>query len=182
MGSPDNFSPDLSELLHRKNIKEAYRASHRVQYKEQILWYNDRHTGITYMVQTLEHLALSGMYDQDTARVLSMRTRNERLLSTRAGRLLVRGPKIRQQAFGTSSRPSQNLALAISLPIQVPERKQLVDQVIQQTSLAGRARGIKPLLLSWLWTGFLFLTNRRYSAIMLKNSGGNMWQRASSTG
>ena len=39
-----------------------------------MLWYNDRHTGIAYMVQTLEHLALSGIYDQDTARVLGMQT------------------------------------------------------------------------------------------------------------
>lgn len=148
MGSPDNFSTDVSELLHRENVKEAYRASNRVQYEEQMLWYNDRHTGIAYMVQTLEHLALSGMYDQDTARVLGMQTRNERLLSTRAARLRGRGPEIRQHAFGTSSRPSRNLAPAISLPIQVPERKQRVDQVIQQTRLAGRARGIKRLSLS----------------------------------
>src|SRR5205807_2741770 len=66
MGSPDNFSTDISELLHIENVKEAYRASNRVQYVEQMLWYNDRHTGIAYMVQVLEHLALSGMYDHDT--------------------------------------------------------------------------------------------------------------------
>ena len=65
MRSLNNFSTDVSELLHRENVKEAYRAqaSNRVQYEEQMLWYNDRHTGIAYMVQTLEHLALSGMYD-----------------------------------------------------------------------------------------------------------------------
>jgi len=40
------------------------------------------------MIQTLEYLALSGMYDQDsTARVLSMQTQNEKLLSTRVVRL-----------------------------------------------------------------------------------------------
>ena len=92
------------------------------------------------MVQTLEHLVLSGMYDQDTARVLGMQTRNDRLLSTRAARL--------RHAFGTSSRPSRNLAPAISLQIHVPEQKQRVDQVIQQTRLAGRARDIKELSLS----------------------------------
>ena len=115
MGSPDNFSTDVSELLHRENVKEAYRASNRVQYEEQMLWYNDRHTGITYMVHTLEHLALSEMYDQDTARVLGMQTRNDRLLSTWAARLWGTGPEIRQHVFGTSSRPSRNLAPAISL-------------------------------------------------------------------
>ena len=41
MGSPDNVSTDVSELLHRENVKETYRASSRVQYKEQMLWYND---------------------------------------------------------------------------------------------------------------------------------------------
>ena len=100
------------------------------------------------MVQTLEHLALSRMYDQNTARVLVMQTRNDRLLTTRAARRRGRGPEIRKHAFGTSSRPSRNLAPTISHQIQVPERKQRVDQVIQQTRLAGRARGIKGLSLS----------------------------------
>jgi len=130
MGSPDNFSTDISELLHIENIKEAYRASNQVQYEEQMLWYNDRHTGIAYMVQTLEYLALSGIYDRDTARVLGMQTRNERLLSTRVARHRERGPEIRQHAFRASSRPSQNQGPAISLKIEVPGWKQRVDQVI----------------------------------------------------
>ena len=67
------------------------------------------------MVQTLEHLVLSGMYDENTTRVLSMHTQNERLLATRAARLGWRGPEICQYTFGTSSRPSQNLALAICI-------------------------------------------------------------------
>ena len=133
MGSPDNFSADILELLHIENVKEAYSASNRGQYEEQMLWLNDRHTGIAYMVQTLEFLALSGIYDHDTARVLGMQTRNQRLLSTRVARHRERGPEIRQDAFRASSRPSQNLAPAISLKIQVPERKQRVDQVIQRT-------------------------------------------------
>jgi len=77
-----------------------------------------------------------------------MQTRNERLLSTRVARHRERGPEIRQHAFRASSRPSQNLAPAISLKIQVPQRKQRVDQVIQRTRLAGRATGIKQLSLS----------------------------------
>jgi len=113
-----------------------------------MLWYNDRHTGIAYMVQTLEYLALSGMYDHDTPRILGMQTRNERLLSTRVARHGERGPERHLHAFRASRRPSQNLAPAISLKIQVPERKQRVDQVIQRTRLPGRARGIKQLWLS----------------------------------
>ena len=148
MGSPDNFSTDISELLHIESVKEAYRASNRVQFEEQMLWSNDRHTGIAYMVQTLEHLALSGMYDHDTARVLGMQARCERLLSTRLARLQERGRGVHQPVFpGTTGRPSQNRAPAISLQIQVPERKQRVDQVIQRTRLVGRARGIKQLSL-----------------------------------
>ncbi|KAG0643370.1 hypothetical protein HOY80DRAFT_997773 [Tuber brumale] len=108
IGSPDNFSTDISELLHIENIKEAYRASNRVQYEDQMLWYNDRQTGIVYMVQILEDLALSRI---------------------------------------TTGRPSQNLAPVISLQIQVPERKQQVDQVVQWTRVARRARGITRLSL-----------------------------------
>ena len=96
------------------------------------------------------------MYNQDTARVLGMQTGNERLLSTRPARLEGRGPEIRQQVFGTSSRPSRNLAPAISLQIQVVERRQRVDQVIQQTRLAGRAIGIKRLWLSEAAVRFSF--------------------------
>jgi len=148
MGSPDKFSTDISELLHIENVKEAYRTSNRVQYEEQMLWYNDRHTGIAYMVQTLEHLALSGIYDHDTARDLGMQTRNEILLSTRVASHRERGPEMRQHAFRASSRPTQNLAPAINLKIQVPERKQRVVQLIQWSRLAERARGIKQLPLS----------------------------------
>ena len=68
-----------------------------------------------------------------------MQTRNERLLSTRVARHKQIGPGIHQHAFRASSRPSQNLAPAFSLQIQVSERKQQVDQLIQRTRLAGRA-------------------------------------------
>ncbi|KAG0641638.1 hypothetical protein HOY80DRAFT_999181 [Tuber brumale] len=148
MGSPDNFSTDISELLHKENVKEAYRASNQVQYEEQMLWYNDRHTGIAYMVQILEHLALSGIYDHDTARVLGMQTRTKRLHFTRFARQRRRSQEVYQDAIRTISRPSRNLAPVISLQIQVPERKQQVDQVVQRARLAGRVRGIKRLSLS----------------------------------
>jgi hypothetical protein len=75
MGSPDNFTTDISELLHVKNVKEAYRASNRVSYIQQILWHNDRSTGLAYMKQTLVYLAAKGYYDNDTARVLNMQSK-----------------------------------------------------------------------------------------------------------
>ena len=79
-----------------------------------------------------------------------MQTENDRLLSTRAARRRGRGPNIRKHAFGTSRRPSRNLGPRMSHQIEVhwQERKQRVDQVIQQTRLGGRARGIKGLSLS----------------------------------
>ena len=57
----DNFSTAVSELWYKENIQVSSDTSHRVQYEEQQLWYNDTHTGISYMVQTLEHLAVSGI-------------------------------------------------------------------------------------------------------------------------
>jgi len=77
MGSPDNFSTDVSELLHIEMVKEAYRSMNRVSFKEQMLWYNDRYTGLAYMVQTLEYLALHGSFDWETARTLKMRSQGE---------------------------------------------------------------------------------------------------------
>jgi len=100
------------------------------------------------MIQTFEHLALSGIYDHDTASILGIETQNERLLSTRVTRLQGRGPEIHQHLFITSSKPSRTRAPTDSLQIPVPERKQPVDQVIEQTRLAGRARSIKWLSLS----------------------------------
>ena len=51
----------------------------------------DRHIGIAYMVQVLEHVALGGMYDHDTTVILRIQTCDERLLSTRVARLRGRG-------------------------------------------------------------------------------------------
>jgi len=63
MGSPDNFSTDVSELLHIEMVKEAYRSTNRVSFEEQMLWYNDRYTALAYMVQTLDYLALREGFD-----------------------------------------------------------------------------------------------------------------------
>ena len=75
MGSPDNFSTDISEHLHIKNIKHAYRKCNRVEYVKQMLFYNDRVLGLQYMAEALRILALNGYYDQQTARVLNLQSR-----------------------------------------------------------------------------------------------------------
>ena len=67
MGSPDYFSTDVSELLHVEMVKEAYHSTNRVNFEEHMLWYNDRHTGLTYMIPTLEYLAPRGIFASDTA-------------------------------------------------------------------------------------------------------------------
>src|SRR6187551_193810 len=62
MGSADNFTTDISELLHKNMIKTGYRASNKNDFEKQILWYNDRMTSLSYMEQNLRHLALEGYY------------------------------------------------------------------------------------------------------------------------
>jgi len=86
MGSPDNYSTDISELLHVETVKEAYRASNRVEYMEQILLFNDRRTSLAYMVQTLEYLALKGYYRAGSAKILRLQNPQDRRATTRRAR------------------------------------------------------------------------------------------------
>ena len=72
MGAFDNFSTDISELLHISNVKDAYRASNRVNFMRQVLAHNDRHTALDYMHQTLRWLALQGWHDKDSAAILNL--------------------------------------------------------------------------------------------------------------
>jgi len=148
MGSPDNFSTDVSELLHVEMVKEAYRSTNRVNFEEQMLWYNDRYTGLAYMVQTLEYLALHGSFDSDTARTLRMCSRDERLRSTRCAR----------QRQAAADDASSHLSVETSLkprsvphytPIAVPEARAQpgVSELLKQTELAGRVRDMDPLSL-----------------------------------
>lgn len=83
MGAPDNFSTDISELLHISNVKEAYRASNRVSFMRQVLAHNDRHTALDYMHQTLRWLALQGWHDKDSAAILNLISTAEKRRSTR---------------------------------------------------------------------------------------------------
>jgi hypothetical protein len=69
MGLGDNFTTDISELLHISNVKDGYCSSNKVNYTRQILKYNDRRSGLDYMEETLCYLALQGWYDVDSAKV-----------------------------------------------------------------------------------------------------------------
>jgi len=111
-----------------------------------------------------------------------MQTHKERLLSTSGVRHWERGPEIPQHACRVTRRSSQHLVPAISLQIQVPEQKQRLDQVIQQTRVAGRARGIKQLSLSESADQF----SSRDLPVLFCDYGvelrGNVWRRGSSAG
>ena len=156
MGSPDNFSTDVLELLHVEMVKEAYCSTNRVNFKEQILWYNDRHMGLAYMIQTLEYLGLRGSFDSDTAWTLGIRSREERLKFTRCA--------IRRQAAAGDA--SSQLILETNLmsrsvprysPIAVPEASARpgISELQKQTELAGTVRDMKPLSLkeAAVWFG-----------------------------
>ena len=70
MGASDNFSNDISELLNISKVKDAYRASNRVNFMRQVLAHNDRHSALDYMHQMLRWLALQGWHDKDSAAIL----------------------------------------------------------------------------------------------------------------
>jgi hypothetical protein len=149
MGSPDNFSTDVSELLHVEMVKEAYRSTNRVNFEEQMLWYNDRYTGLAYMIQTLEYLAVRGSFDSDTARTLRMCSRDERLRSTRCARK-------RQAAVGdvgshlsvdTSLKP-RSVPRYTLIPVPETRTRPGISELLRQTELAGRVRNLKPLSLN----------------------------------
>ena len=122
-----------------------------------MLWYNDRYTGLAYMIQTLEYLALRGSFDSDTARTLKLSSREERLRSTRFAR---------QRKAATGDANSHSKAEASlrpkprSLPryttIAVPEARAQpgAGKLQRQTTLAGRVQNVKPLSLREAATRF----------------------------
>jgi hypothetical protein len=86
MGSPDNYTTDISERLHITNVKNPYRGSNRVDFLRQILLHNDRHTSIAYMEQTLKWLAMKGWHDADSAAVLNLMSPQDKRQMTRRAR------------------------------------------------------------------------------------------------
>lgn len=72
LGSPDNFSTDISELLHIENVKEAYQTTNKVNYEKQIMCWNERRLNLVYMDQTLKFLALNRHYIPESARMVDL--------------------------------------------------------------------------------------------------------------
>jgi len=72
MGSSDNFTTDISEWLHIRNVKEAYPSTNKVNYVQQMLKHNDWWTGLDYMEETLSYLALQGCYEIDSETVFNL--------------------------------------------------------------------------------------------------------------
>jgi len=72
IGSGDNFTTDISERLHNRNVKEAYQSTNKVNYIQQMLKHNDRCTCLDYMEEILSYLALQGWYDINFAKVFNL--------------------------------------------------------------------------------------------------------------
>jgi hypothetical protein len=88
MGTGDNFTPDISELLHIANLKEACRSSNQANYIRQMIKHNDWCTGLNYMEKTVSYLALEGWYNIDSAIVFNLLTATNKWQSTRRAHLL----------------------------------------------------------------------------------------------
>jgi hypothetical protein len=74
MGDSENFSSEISELLHFSNINKAYCASNGLNFMLQLHHNNDHYTTMDYMELTLLWLALNGWYIEESAVVHLMKT------------------------------------------------------------------------------------------------------------
>jgi len=88
MGLGDNFTTDISEWLHIANMKEAYRASNKVNYIRQMLKHNNRCTHLYCMEETLSYLALQGLYDIDFAKFVILLSASDKQRSIHRAHLL----------------------------------------------------------------------------------------------
>ena len=84
-GSCDSWTTDVSEGLHI-SLKDAYRASNRVNFMEQILSYLDADLGMSMMRLNLTYLARNGFYVDETARILDLLPPPMKRLNTRRAR------------------------------------------------------------------------------------------------
>jgi hypothetical protein len=84
-GSCDSWTTDVSEGLHM-SLKDAYRATNRVNFIPQLLAYLDADMGMSMMRLSLKHLALNGFYVQESARILDLLPPPIKLLNTRRAR------------------------------------------------------------------------------------------------
>jgi len=88
ISSGNNSTSDISEQLHIRNVKEAYRSTNNVTSIQQMLKYNDWCTGLDYMEETLSSLALQGWYDIDSAKGFNLPPAANKLRNTRRAHLL----------------------------------------------------------------------------------------------
>ena len=148
MGSPNNDLTDVSEVLHMELAKEAYRSTNRVNFEEQMFWYNDRFTGLVYMIQTLEYLAVRRSFNSDTAHTLQLRSRVERLRSTRRVRQKEAAASDADSCPGDEAHPGlKPRSEPRYTPITVPEARARpgISELQSQTIFAGKVQNMKPL-------------------------------------
>jgi hypothetical protein len=77
-------------------LKDAYRATNRVNFTKQLLAYLDADLGMAMMRLNLTYLALNGFYVPESARILDLLPHPIKLLNTRQARRkrLLRNPDI----------------------------------------------------------------------------------------
>jgi len=83
MGSGDDFTTDVSERLHFRNVKKAYRSTNNVNYIQQMLKHNDWCTGLDYLDETLFYVARQGWYNIDSVKVFNLQTAADTQRNTR---------------------------------------------------------------------------------------------------
>lgn len=113
MGSADNFTTDISELLHKHLLKPGYRTSNKKDFEKQILWYNDRITALSYMEQNLRHLAQAGYFVAETAFLLDM-------LRPEARKTHTRSHSLRRAATASTGRMNETTGLQVDYSSRWP--------------------------------------------------------------
>ena len=119
MGASDNFSTDISQLLHISNVKYSYRASNQVNFMCQVLAHNDRQTAFDYIHQTLRWLALQGWHDKDSAVILNLICAAEKQRFPRRARKI----EFLLGNLSSFSDPRFRIRRPINIPGSVPHRR-----------------------------------------------------------
>jgi len=83
MGSGDNFTTNISALLHTGMVKEAYRSTNKVNYIKHMLKHNDQCTGLDYMEESLSYLAFQDWYNIDSRKVFNQPSAADKRRNTR---------------------------------------------------------------------------------------------------
>jgi len=72
MGSGDNLTTNISDMLPISDVKEVYRSTNKVNEIQPMLKNTDQCTSHDYMEEMLPYLALQGRYDIDSAKVFNL--------------------------------------------------------------------------------------------------------------